>query len=86
MLPSLAYSETDTDFHVCPLPRFTATDGDDISQSATQKQYLDRQVGSVYIVTIGTSLSSVLYMLLRQLTLDNFCYITALCHVCRVVN
>lgn len=38
----LPYSETDPDFHLCPLPRYLSTDSAS-PHMATQKQYLDRE-------------------------------------------
>ena len=41
--PNLPYAETDSDFHLCPLPRYTCSDVTN-PHGSTQKQYLDREV------------------------------------------
>ena len=39
----LPYAETDSDFHLCPLPRYINHDPNN-PHMATQKKYLDREV------------------------------------------
>ena len=39
----LPYAETDSDFHLCPLPRYTSNNVTNPHMS-TQKQYLDKEV------------------------------------------
>ena len=41
--PPMAYAETDPDFHLCPLPRYTQTNPAN-PHMATQRPYLDREV------------------------------------------
>lgn len=41
--PPLPYAETDADFHLCPLPRYTSTSTTN-PHMATQKHYLDKEV------------------------------------------
>lgn len=41
--PDIPFAETDSDFHLCPLPRYTSNDTTN-PHASTQKQYLDREV------------------------------------------
>lgn len=39
------YAEVDPDFHLCPLPRYIRKDYATNQHAATQRKYLDREVG-----------------------------------------
>ena len=43
------YAETDPDFHLCPLPRYTRKDYATNMHAATQRRYLDREVSAMAI-------------------------------------
>lgn len=38
------YAETDSDFHLCPLPRYFRKDYGTNMHAATQRKYMDREV------------------------------------------
>lgn len=39
----MPYAETDSDYHLCPLPRYFRTDCDNNPHASTQRKYLDRE-------------------------------------------
>lgn len=43
----MPYAETDPDFHLCPLPRYTRKDYATNPHASTQRKYLDREVTNI---------------------------------------